>query len=63
VSIDKNPDVGYGSTSYSSGIIRLFYSKLDLVAFAHEGYHIFKNLNDHLKCNKGAKYYEQPAII
>jgi sarcosine oxidase subunit beta len=35
--IDRNGDVGHGSTSASCGIVRRFYSQPGMIAMAHEG--------------------------
>jgi glycine/D-amino acid oxidase-like deaminating enzyme len=37
VVVDPNPGVGMGSTSYSSGIIRAYYTVRESVQFAWEG--------------------------
>ncbi len=34
--VDRNGDVGHGSTSASCGIVRRFYSQPGMVAMAHE---------------------------
>ena len=47
--VDKLPGAGQGSTSYSSGICRMFYSVLDSVKFSWEGYHYYKNWDDHIQ--------------
>jgi sarcosine oxidase, subunit beta len=39
--IDKNGDAGQGSTSASCGIVRRFYSQPNMIAMAHEGWHIW----------------------
>jgi sarcosine oxidase, subunit beta len=39
--VDKLKGAGMGSTSYSSGICRMFYSVLDSVKFSWEGYQYF----------------------
>ena len=36
LSIDALPAAGFGSTSYSSGIVRPFYSAIESCALAHE---------------------------
>ena len=41
--IDKNSEAGSGTTSYSSGICRMFYSQIDSVKLSYEGYHIFRD--------------------
>jgi sarcosine oxidase subunit beta len=39
--LDRNGDVGHGSTSASCGIVRRFYSQPGMVAMAHEAVHIW----------------------
>jgi sarcosine oxidase subunit beta len=39
--VDKNGDVGHGSTSASCGIVRRFYAQPGMIAMAHEGAHIW----------------------
>ena len=46
---DGGPAPGYGTTSYSSGICRMYYSLLDSVKFSWEGYHYWDNWEDHIK--------------
>lgn len=43
INIDKNPEVGYGSTSNSCAVVRFSYSSLATTALAYEGYHYWKN--------------------
>ena len=38
--VDKNGDVGHGSTSSSCGIVRRFYSQPGMIAMAHESAHL-----------------------
>jgi len=45
---DSNPAPGYGTTSYSSGICRMYYSLLDSVKFSWEGYHYWKEWENHI---------------
>ena len=45
---DSGPAPGYGTTSYSSGICRMYYSLLDSVKFSWEGYHYWDSWEDHL---------------
>ena len=40
---DKNQSTGFGTTSYSSGICRMYYSLPVSAKFAWEGYHRFQN--------------------
>ena len=39
LNLDKNPEVGYGSTSNSCAVVRFSYSSLTTTALAWEGYH------------------------
>ena len=39
--VDKNGDVGHGSTSSSCGIVRRFYSQPGMIAMAHEAAQIW----------------------
>ena len=48
---DSNPAPGYGTTSYSSGICRMYYSLLDSVKFSWEGYHYWKEWDNHIGYN------------
>ena len=54
LSIDKNPEAGYGSTSNSCAIIRVHYSTEHDTAFAYEGYHYWKNWQEYLGNKKSA---------
>ncbi len=49
LNIDMLPAVGYGSTSNSCAIIRLYYSTLDGCAMAYDGYYYWKNWSDYLQ--------------
>ncbi len=46
--VDKNGEVGHGSTSASCGIVRRFYSQPGMTAMAHEGARIWANWASHL---------------
>lgn len=46
--IDRNGDVGHGSTSASCGIVRRFYSQPGMVAMAHEAVHIWADWASYL---------------
>ena len=48
LNIDKNPAVGYGSTSSSCAVIRTFYSTADASALAYEGWHYWRNWQDYV---------------
>jgi len=47
LSVDKNGDSGTGSTAGSCAIVRAHYSTLEGVAFAYEGFDIWKNWADY----------------
>lgn len=49
INLDALPTSGYGSTSNSCAIIRLYYSTLDGCAMAYDGYHCWRNWADYLK--------------
>jgi len=49
LSIDLHSNAGYGSSSSSSSIIRVFYSALDSCKLAWEGYWGWQNWRDHLQ--------------
>ncbi|CAM9368051.1 unnamed protein product [Ectocarpus fasciculatus] len=64
--VDKNRSPGEGTTSYSSGVCRTFYSIPDSVSFAWEGYQYWKNWEDFIavKDSKGyAKLRECGAAL
>lgn len=46
--IDRNGDVGHGSTSASCGIVRRFYSQPGMIAMAHEASFIWDDWATHL---------------
>ena len=48
LNVDKGPDAGSGSTSYSSGICRPYYTALESAKFAWEGYHYYKHWDKHI---------------
>ncbi|MDH3538189.1 MAG: FAD-binding oxidoreductase, partial [Gammaproteobacteria bacterium] len=52
LNVDMLPAAGYGSTSNSCAIIRLYYSTLDGCAMAYDGYHYWK---------EWAAYLQAPA--
>lgn len=45
---DKNPAPGYGTTSYSSGICRMYYSSLESVKLSWESYKYWNNWKEYL---------------
>jgi sarcosine oxidase subunit beta len=46
--IDRNGDVGHGSTSASCAIVRRFYSQPGMIAMAHEGLHIWRDWREYV---------------
>ena len=46
---DTNSSPGFGTTSYSSGICRMYYSLIDSVKFSWESYQYWRNWEDHIK--------------
>ncbi|MBT6278177.1 MAG: FAD-binding oxidoreductase [Chromatiales bacterium] len=52
LNIEMLPAAGYGSTSNSCAVIRLYYSTLDGCAMAYEGYHYWKAWADYLQAPK-----------
>lgn len=54
LSLDRNTQVGHGSTAGSCAIIRMHYSTFDGTAFAWEGYHYWRDWADYLGLPEGA---------
>ncbi len=48
LSLDRNSQIGHGSTAGSCAIIRMHYSTFDGTAFAWEGYHYWRDWADYL---------------
>ncbi|MCP5076418.1 MAG: FAD-binding oxidoreductase [Rhodobacteraceae bacterium] len=48
LNVDMLPAAGYGSTSNSCAIIRVYYSTLDGCAMAYDGYYYWKNWTEYL---------------
>ena len=48
LSLDRNSQIGHGSTAGSCAIIRMHYSTFDGTAFAWEGYHYWRDWSDYL---------------
>ena len=51
LNVDKNPAVGYGSTSSSCAVIRTYYSTTHASALAFEGWHYWSNWSDYVGDN------------
>ena len=54
LSLDRNAQVGHGSTAGSCAIIRMHYSTIDGTAFAWEGYHYWRDWAEYLGLPEGA---------
>ena len=63
--MDKNGDSGAGSTSGSCAIVRAHYSTLEGVAFAYEGFHIWKNWADYCEVDDpwGMAHYNECGSV
>ncbi|MEL7274106.1 MAG: FAD-binding oxidoreductase [Pseudomonadota bacterium] len=53
VSVDRNRQVGHGSTAASSAVVRTFYSTWDGTALAHEGFHHWQDFANDLDLPAG----------
>ena len=49
LSVDRNTQIGHGSTAGSCAIIRMHYSTFDGTAFAYEGYHYWRDWSEYLE--------------
>ena len=54
LSLDRNTQVGHGSTAGSCAIVRMHYSTFDGTAFAWEGYHYWRDWATYLGLPEGA---------
>ena len=66
VSVDRNTQVGHGSTAGSCAIIRMHYSTLDGTAFAWEGYHYWRDWADYVGLPQDAdiaKFVEVGCLV
>ncbi len=66
LSLDRNTQVGHGSTSGSCAIIRTHYSTFDGTVFAWEAYHYWPDWADYLGLPKGhdlARYIETGCLV
>ena len=66
LSVDRNSQIGHGSTSGSCAIIRTHYSTFDGTLFAWEGYHYWRDWEDYLGLPAGAhiaKYRETGCLV
>ncbi|MEE9376245.1 MAG: FAD-dependent oxidoreductase [Rhizobiaceae bacterium] len=66
LSVDRNSQIGHGSTSGSCAIIRTHYSTFDGTMFAWEAYHYWRDWADYLGLPSGhdlAKYRETGCLV
>ena len=56
VSLDRNTQIGHGSTAGSCAVIRMHYSTFDGTAFAWEGYHYWRDWKDYLGLPSNTNY-------
>ncbi len=66
LSLDRNREIGHGSTAGSCAIIRMHYSTFDGTAFAWEGYHYWRDWADYLTLGPGAnlaKFRETGCLV
>ena len=54
LSLDRNREIGHGSTAGSCAIVRMHYSTFDGTAFAWEGYHYWRDWADYLEAPSGS---------
>lgn len=66
LNLDALPAAGYGSTSASAAVIRVYYSTLHGTALAYEGYHYWKHWPEHLGLPEGrplARFVETGSVV
>ena len=66
LSVDRNPAAGYGPTSNSCAIIRVYYSTFDGIAFAWEAWHYWKEWEEYLETDDergAAKYIDCGCVV
>ena len=65
LSVDRNPAAGYGPTSNSCAIIRVYYSTFDGVAFAWEAYHYWREWAQYLGSDdeRGLARFIDPGCV
>ena len=66
LSLDRNRQIGHGSTAGSCAIIRMHYSTFDGTAFAWEGYHYWRDWVDYLGLGPDAnlaKFRETGCLV
>lgn len=66
LSLDALPAAGYGSTSASAAVIRVYYSTRLGTALAYEGYHYWQDWERHLGLPAGtplARFVQAPSVV
>jgi sarcosine oxidase subunit beta len=66
LNLDALPAAGYGSTSASAAVIRVYYSTLLGTALAYEGYHYWRRWREHLGLPEGedlARFVETGSVV
>ncbi|MEE9313956.1 MAG: FAD-dependent oxidoreductase [Rhizobiaceae bacterium] len=66
ITVDRNRQIGHGSTSGSCAIIRTHYSTFDGTVFAWEAYHYWRDWAEYLGLSTGhdiAKYRETGCLV
>jgi len=66
INVDRNTQIGHGSTSGSCAIIRTHYSTFDGTVFAWEAYHYWRDWKEYLGLPAGhdlAKYRETGCLV
>ena len=66
LSLDRNTQIGHGSTAGSCAIIRMHYSTFDGTAFAWEGYHYWRDWAEYLGLSSDtalAKFKECGCLV
>lgn len=64
--LDRNRQIGHGSTAGSCAIIRMHYSTLDGTAIAFEGYHYWRDWKDYLGLSQDtqlARFRETGCLV
>ena len=55
LTVDRHGGAGFGSTSFSSAIVRFTYSTYPGVAMSYEGLRYWENWGEHLKADSGTE--------
>ena len=62
--VDRNGDVGHGSTSASCAIVRRFYSQPGMIAMAQEALHIWMDWGSYLgPIDDDLAIFQQPGML